>query len=441
MLALHFLTDFCESWFLWWLLPFLLGLLLGWAIWAKWAKRARELEDEVASLKVKISDLEEKLEACGRDKKHFQDALSISENRLRDLKLKISELDSEIEQLNSNLSADESDGSGADAGEDDGEEDMRNNLSAGNTAGTLGFTDDHSSHSGTEGEGGDNDGSEAGSDYDQEETSEHEDDDSHQVENGEGSDQEDTGGVEHGLGDDYGDDRFKGQGDDSSNDHRSGDDQDINKIASSLAGTTIPEPSSTTSFTGGGKYDKLQEDNLQILEGVGPKMESILHENGVNSWSGLASMSTGELQSILGKYGDRYRIIDPSGWPRQAAYASRGDWDGLIAFQKEDGSASKAEKVMIKLGIIKAWKKDDLKAIEGIGPKIEQLMHNAGITTWRQMAEASVGQLNSILEEAGKRYQLADPSTWPQQAGLAADERWEDLERLQDHLKGGRNPS
>lgn len=366
MLVLHFLTNFCESWFLWWLLPFLLGLLLGWAIWAKWAKIARELEDEVASLKAKINDLEEKLEACGKDKKRCQNALTISESRVKDLKLKITELESEIEKM--------------DPGDDD--------ESDSNGTGSLGFADSHSSEGADDEQGGEED-------------------------SGEGEQDNDEGD----------------------------DDQQYNVVASSLAGTLIPEPSSTTSFTGAGKYDKLQDDNLQIIEGVGPKMESILHENGVNSWSKLSSMSTGELQSILDKYGDRYRIIDPSGWPAQAAFASRGDWDGLIASQKEDGSASKAENVMIKLGIIKAWKQDDLKAIEGIGPKIEQLMHNAGITTWRQMAEASVSQLNSILESAGKRYQLADPSTWPQQASLAADERWDELERLQDHLKGGKDPS
>ena len=207
---------------------------------------------------------------------------------------------------------------------------------------------------------------------------------------------------------------------------------DTNLGAASLAGAT--------SNTGAGKYDKLKDNNLQIIEGIGPKMESILHENGVHSWSKLASMSSNDLKSILDKYGDKYRIIDPSTWPKQAGYASRGDWDGLIAYQKEDGSPSKAENVMIKLGIIKAWIKDDLKAIEGIGPKIEQLMHNAGINTWKEMAETSVDRLNAILERAGKRYQLADPGTWPQQAALAADGKWDDLEKLQDFLKGGKDP-
>lgn len=81
---------------------------------------------------------------------------------------------------------------------------------------------------------------------------------------------------------------------------------------------------------------------------------------------------------------------------------------------------------------------DDLKIIEGIGPKIEQLFHDAGINTWQALATADVEQLKSILAEAGSRYQMHDPTTWPKQAQLAADGQWEELESYQESLKGGR---
>ena len=80
---------------------------------------------------------------------------------------------------------------------------------------------------------------------------------------------------------------------------------------------------------------------------------------------------------------------------------------------------------------------DDLKLIEGIGPKISSLLGAAGITTFAQLAEAEVGRLQQILEEADLAG-LADPSTWPQQAKLAAQGAWEKLEALQEELKGGR---
>lgn len=86
----------------------------------------------------------------------------------------------------------------------------------------------------------------------------------------------------------------------------------------------------------------------------------------------------------------------------------------------------------------KKVKQDDLKIIEGIGPKIEELFHNAGITTWAALAAADPAQLKEILNDAGSRFQMHDPSTWPQQAALANAGAWDELQTLQDNLKGGR---
>jgi predicted flap endonuclease-1-like 5' DNA nuclease len=82
-------------------------------------------------------------------------------------------------------------------------------------------------------------------------------------------------------------------------------------------------------------------------------------------------------------------------------------------------------------------KPDDLKIIEGIGPKIEGILHEAGIKTFAQLAAAPVSQLEKIVrEDAGIR--IAFPDTWPEQAKLAAEGAWDTLEELQDALKGGR---
>ena len=80
---------------------------------------------------------------------------------------------------------------------------------------------------------------------------------------------------------------------------------------------------------------------------------------------------------------------------------------------------------------------DDLRRIEGIGPKIAGLLQAAGIATFAQLAQIDVGRLQEILTEAGIS-RIADPSTWPEQAKLAAAGDWEGLEALQDQLKGGR---
>ena len=79
---------------------------------------------------------------------------------------------------------------------------------------------------------------------------------------------------------------------------------------------------------------------------------------------------------------------------------------------------------------------DDLKAIEGIGPKISDLLQTKGIATFAQLAATDPAKLEQILRQANLR--IADPSTWPQQATLAAAGKWDDLRLLQDDLKGGR---
>ena len=79
---------------------------------------------------------------------------------------------------------------------------------------------------------------------------------------------------------------------------------------------------------------------------------------------------------------------------------------------------------------------DDLKRVEGIGPKFSQVLNQAGITTFAQLARTAVERLKQIIQEAGLR--LADPATWPEQAQLAAVGDWDGLEALQSELKGGR---
>ena len=85
-----------------------------------------------------------------------------------------------------------------------------------------------------------------------------------------------------------------------------------------------------------------------------------------------------------------------------------------------------------------AGEQDSYKKIEGIGPKIEELLHTAGLATFADLASAPVEKLKGILAEAGSRYTMHDPTTWPQQSQLAADGKWDELKKLQDELDGGK---
>ena len=80
---------------------------------------------------------------------------------------------------------------------------------------------------------------------------------------------------------------------------------------------------------------------------------------------------------------------------------------------------------------------DDLKRIEGIGPKIEKILQDAGIFTFAQLAATEVSLLEKIVrEDAGLR--IAFPSSWPEQARLAAAGDWVALAKLQNELRAGR---
>lgn len=81
---------------------------------------------------------------------------------------------------------------------------------------------------------------------------------------------------------------------------------------------------------------------------------------------------------------------------------------------------------------------DDFTKIEGIGPKINQIMIDGGVTTYATMAYAKPEQLKDILAAAGNRYKMHNPTTWPQQAKLAEEGKWDELKTLQDELNGGK---
>lgn len=79
---------------------------------------------------------------------------------------------------------------------------------------------------------------------------------------------------------------------------------------------------------------------------------------------------------------------------------------------------------------------DDLRRIEGIGPKVEKLLNDEGIRSFEALSRANAAELQEKLDRAG--LQMMDPEGWIEQAKLAARGEWEELKKLQDELQGGR---
>ena len=100
--------------------------------------------------------------------------------------------------------------------------------------------------------------------------------------------------------------------------------------------------------------------------------------------------------------------------------------------------AAWADRMAAASGGSRPAEKDDLKRIEGIGPRIEKMLNDDQIFTWGELAEAPVERLKGLLRRGGDRYRMHDPKSWPDQAKLASEGRWEELQELQDVLQGGR---
>ena len=86
----------------------------------------------------------------------------------------------------------------------------------------------------------------------------------------------------------------------------------------------------------------------------------------------------------------------------------------------------------------KRVKFNDLKIIEGIGPKIEGLFLQAGVNSWEKLAATSVEECQGILKSGGDRFKMHDPGSWPIQAGLAHENKWKELAKWQEEHKGGK---
>lgn len=98
---------------------------------------------------------------------------------------------------------------------------------------------------------------------------------------------------------------------------------------------------------------------------------------------------------------------------------------GAVKTEKKESKPSKPAKA------------DDLKKIEGIGPKAAEALVAAGVDTFAKLAKKSVDEIRIILTGASSTLAHLDPQTWAQQAQLAADGKWDELKKWQDELNGG----
>ena len=167
-----------------------------------------------------------------------------------------------------------------------------------------------------------------------------------------------------------------------------------------------------------------EKDDLTAIKGIGAFIETKLNGLGIFTYKQISQFDTDLIEQVT------------SGIEFFPGRIERDDWVGqatrLLDIKKNDPDILKKS--------IYPDNVEDLKIIEGIGPKLEQLLKDAGISTWEDLAKSDVTHLKEILMKAGDNYRIHDPSTWPMQAQMAADWKWTELKDYQDYLVGGRDP-
>jgi len=108
---------------------------------------------------------------------------------------------------------------------------------------------------------------------------------------------------------------------------------------------------------------------------------------------------------------------------------------------KKTVSASVFNATNAKAALGKKIAENDFKIIEGIGPKIETLLKENNILTWRELANTESETIKKILlEQGGKKFSVHNPATWAEQAKMAFEGQWKELKSYQDYLDGGKHP-
>lgn len=171
-------------------------------------------------------------------------------------------------------------------------------------------------------------------------------------------------------------------------------------------------------------HTRREKDDLTLINGIGPFIEQKLNQAGVHTYDEISRWDNTTIQRITKKIQFFPGRIQDDNWVEQAARLSQMKLENPEAFSRQGNTPSNPK---------------DLKVIEGVGPKVEELLRSRGIRTWVELAGTDVETLRNTLREAGTGFNSIDPTSWPEQARLAANGEWAKLRQYQDYLVGGKS--
>lgn len=167
------------------------------------------------------------------------------------------------------------------------------------------------------------------------------------------------------------------------------------------------------------------KDNLKLINGVGPAIEKKLNALGLYTFQQISQFDDDLVEQVTQAIEFFPGRIARDNWVGQAAALYQTKLNNPAALMKTEKNPADP---------------NDLKVVEGIGPKIEQLLKDGGIQNWSDLAATPVSRLEEILDAAGDRYRIHDPGTWPRQADLLAKGDFAAFREYTEFLQSGKSP-
>lgn len=176
------------------------------------------------------------------------------------------------------------------------------------------------------------------------------------------------------------------------------------------------------------RAQQTERDDLTRIDGVGAFLEKKLNDAGIYSYDQIANWDKTDIDRITRAIQFFEGRIEKDNWVGQAR---------RLKAQREDNPQD-LPPVTTDQNATESSKRDNLQLIEGIGPAITAVLNDHGIYTFTELARVGPEEMQTWLREADPSLAMHDPSTWPAQARLAANEQWEVLKDYQDQLHRGK---
>jgi len=190
------------------------------------------------------------------------------------------------------------------------------------------------------------------------------------------------------------------------------------------AAVATPTPTRTRSELTTSENDFSKCDQFCCIRGIDSATQETLHKAGYVRFSDLEKATQSELELTLSGNDHQFASSDFSRWSSLSALAGKGDWAGFEKLQSSFVSPKVSEVRSEQSVTEPTVAAEDLTKVRGIGPATAELLQDAGITTFKALAEAGTARLQEILDAGGTKFDAIDPSSWCRQAQFQLSGSW-----------------